>query len=311
MVGLNKGLVIRSTGSWYKVKLDSGLLMDCKIKGNLRIRGIRSTNPIAVGDRVEIRTTEAENIGLITGIEDRKNYIIRKSSNLSKQTQIIAANIDHAFIVVTIVFPETSTEFIDRFLATAEAYSISASLVFNKIDLYDEAVTGYLQELINIYENVGYRCYAVSAIKKQNIIPLQLAMKDKINLIAGNSGVGKSALINAIEPELELKTGEISDYHLKGKHTTSNAEMYGLSAGGYVIDTPGIKGFGVIDFRKIEIFHFFPEIFRMTVKCQFYNCTHTHEPRCAVIQAVEKGIISESRYNNYLNIYHEKERKYR
>jgi len=306
-----KGIVIKSTGSWYKVKLTGERLIDCKIKGNLRITGIRSTNPVAVGDRVEVKISEDDDVGVITNINDRKNYIIRKSSNLSKLTQVIAANIDHAYIVVTVVFPETSNEFIDRFLATAEAYSITASLVFNKIDLYDKPVMDYLHDIMKIYENIGYKCYEVSAEKKLNIDLLRIAFKDKINLIAGNSGVGKSTLINAIDPSLELRIGEISDYHLKGRHTTSNAEMFELSGGGFVIDTPGIKGFGVIDFRKIEIYHFFPEIFRMTSLCQFYNCTHTHEPRCAVKQAVENGEISESRYNSYLNIYYEKDSKYR
>ncbi|MCX6257920.1 MAG: ribosome small subunit-dependent GTPase A [Bacteroidia bacterium] len=307
----DEGLVIKSTGSWYKVKLTGNNVIDCKIKGNIRIQNIKSTNPVAVGDRVEVIQTGEQGVGVITGIKDRKNFIIRRSSNLSRQTSILAANVDLALIVVTLVFPETQPEFIDRFLATTEAYSVPAILVFNKTDLYDERVMDYLNEFMLIYEKAGYACFAVSAIKNLNIDPLREAMKDRINVVTGNSGVGKSTLINAIDPLLDLKTSEISYYHMTGKHTTSNAEMFTLSTGGYVIDTPGIKGFGVFDFQKTEIYHFFPEIFRTTPQCQFYNCTHIHEPNCAVKEAVASGEISESRYNSYLNIYFGNDKKYR
>lgn len=305
---MNKGIVIKSTGSWYTVKSEDGDKVECKIKGTFRIKDIKSTNPIAVGDHVEFKMVEegldGENttIGLITNIIDRENYIIRKSPNLSKQSHIIAANINQAFLVVTINYPITTTTFIDRFLVSAEAYRIPCTLVFNKIDRYNYDQIKQMDKLIEIYQGIGYRCLKTSTKKKIGIDTLKSWMKDKTNVFAGHSGVGKSTLINTIEPTLNLKTREISDYHQTGKHTTTYSEMFELSFGGYIIDTPGIKGFGVLEMQKEEISHYFPEMFKLLKKCQYYNCTHTHEPGCEVKKFLHEGQIADSRYFSYLGL---------
>jgi len=272
----------------------------CKIKGKFRIKGIRTTNPIAVGDWVDFNMLEDQDLGVIYNIHPRKNYIIRKATNLSKQSQIIAANIDQAFLVVTVAFPETLPGFIDRFLVAAEAYSVPVTLLFNKVDLYEETLTEQLNYLKEIYEGAGYACLSVSATEGTNLERLKDLMRDKTNILSGNSGVGKSTLINALDPDLNLKTAQISIHHLKGKHTTTFAEMHELTFGGMIIDTPGVKGFGMLEIAKEELGHFFPEIFKRLEGCKYYNCTHTHEPGCAVKAAVENGEISESRYYNYL-----------
>ena len=305
------GLVIKNTGSWYQVKTDEGKLVDCKIKGNFRLKGIRSTNPIAVGDHVQIIVNN-EGTAFISEIEDRKNYIIRRASNLSKQSHILAANLDQCMLIVTINYPETSTIFIDRFLATAEAYRIPVSIIFNKTDRYDEDETRYLDGLINLYTYIGYPCYKVSALNQTGIEAIRADLANKVTLLSGNSGVGKSTLINAILPDLEVKTGEISDYHNKGMHTTTFSEMFPLPQGGWIIDTPGIKGFGTFDMEEEEVGHYFKEIFEHSANCKYGNCTHRHEPGCAVRQAVEEHLISESRYSSYLNMLEDKdEGKYR
>ena len=305
------GLVIKNTGSWYVVKTDDGQLVDCKIKGNFRLKGIRSTNPIAVGDYVQIIVNN-EGTAFISEIEDRKNYIIRRASNLSKQSHILAANLDQCMLIVTINYPETSTIFIDRFLATAEAYRIPVSIIFNKTDRYDEDETRYLDGLINLYTYIGYPCYKVSALNQTGIEAIRADLANKVTLLSGNSGVGKSTLINAILPDLEVKTGEISDYHNKGMHTTTFSEMFPLPQGGWIIDTPGIKGFGTFDMEEEEVGHYFKEIFEHSANCKYGNCTHRHEPGCAVRQAVEEHLISESRYSSYLNMLEDKdEGKYR
>lgn len=299
---MKKGLVIRSTGSWYSVKDESGKIFNCKVRGKFRIKGIRSTNPVAVGDQVFFDTAGDEDTGIITELLDRKNYIIRKSSNFSKHSHIIAANLDQALLVVTINYPVTTTAFIDRYLISAEAYRIPAILIFNKTDLYGKKEFQKLNEYKDIYEKIGYKCLEVSAVAKANIDQIKDILKDRISVISGHSGVGKSTLINVIDPNLNLKTKEISDYHRRGKHTTTYTEMFAIESGGYIIDTPGIKGFGVIDMYDEEIYHFFPEMFKLSKDCQYYNCTHTHEPGCAVKEGVENGTISESRYISYLDI---------
>lgn len=306
-----KGLVIKNTGSWYTVLTEDGLTVDCKIKGNFRLKGIRSTNPVAVGDHVEIVRNQ-EGTAFITQIDDRRNYIIRKSSNLSKQSHIIAANVDQACLVVTINYPETSTTFIDRFLASAEAYSVPVILVFNKTDRLN-ADERHLQEMmITLYETIGYTCVALSATTSEGVDKLEELLKDKITLFSGNSGVGKSTLLNRLIPGVQLRTAEISDAHNTGMHTTTFSEMLRLPFGGWAIDTPGIKGFGTFDMEPEEICHYFREIFKTSAKCRFGNCTHTHEPGCAVIQAVEDHYIAQSRYNSYLNMLDDKdEGKYR
>jgi len=305
------GLVVKNTGSWYTVKTDSGQLIDCKLKGNFRLKGIRSTSPVAVGDYVQI-VTNAEGTAMITAIDDRKNYIIRKSPNLSKQSQIIAANLDQAFLLVTIKYPETSTIFIDRFLAGAEAYRIPVVLVFNKTDLLNEEERHYQQMMMNLYETIGYHCVEISAETGQGMEVIDALLAQKVTLLSGNSGVGKSTLINVLIPHAEQRTAEISDAHGTGIHTTTFSEMITLPHGGYVIDTPGIKGFGTFDIEPEELTSYFKEIFAFSKDCKFNNCTHTHEPGCAVRTAVENHYISESRYQSYLSMLDDKdENKYR
>ncbi len=312
------GLVIRNTGYSYTVKSDAGDVFDCKVKGNFRIRGIRTTNPVAIGDRVTFTPQEVDGDieqakqGLITELDDRKNYIIRKSTNLSKQSHIIAANVDMCFLIVTIKQPETPLQFIDRFLASAEAYSVPVTLVFNKIDLIDEEWQDYLEGVVTLYETIGYPCCKVSATTGEGVEALRAELNGKITLLSGNSGVGKSTLINALFPSLNLRTSEISDAYNTGKHTTTFSEMYETGDGGYIIDTPGIKGFGTFDMKKEEVGHYFKEIFHFAADCRFNNCTHTHEPHCAVREAVERHDIAESRYNSYISMLDdEKEDKYR
>ena len=306
-----RGLVIRNTGSWYVVRTDDGQLVDSKIKGNFRLKGIRSTNPVAVGDFVQI-TVNAEGTAFITEIEDRKNYIIRKASNLSKQSHIIAANVDQAFLIVTVSHPETSTTFIDRFLASAEAYRVPVSLVFNKTDCYDADNLRYMEGMMHLNTTIGYPCHACSALQSIGIDALRDSLKGRTTLLSGHSGVGKSTLLNTLIPDLNVRTAEISAAHDTGMHTTTFSEMFSLPGGGYVIDTPGIKGFGTFDFEKEEMAHYFREIFRISADCKYNNCTHTHEPGCAVRRAVEEHLISESRYASYLNMLEDRhESKYR
>ncbi|KGF36259.1 GTPase RsgA [Prevotella bivia DNF00650] len=310
-----RGLVIKNTGSWYSVKTEDGKIVESKIKGNFRLKGIRSTNPVAVGDHVQIITNQ-EGTAFISEIEDRRNYIIRKSSNLSKQSHILAANIDQAFLVVTTNYPETSTTFIDRFLAGAEAYRVPVTLVFNKIDLLNEDELHYQKAVINLYESIGYQCVEVQANAKKDKTSsadtLKPLLKNKITLLSGNSGVGKSTLINSLLPHVNLRTADISDAHNTGMHTTTFSEMLELPSGGYIIDTPGIKGFGTFDIEKEELTSYFREIFKFSKECRFSNCTHTHEPGCAVRKALEDHYIAESRYNSYLSMLEDKdEEKYR
>lgn len=305
------GLVIRNTGSWYTVKTDDGSLIECKIKGNFRLKGIRSTNPVAVGDRVKI-VRNVEGTAFITDIGDRSNYIIRKSPNLSKQSHIIAANIDQAFLIVTVNHPQTSTTFIDRFLASAEAYRIPVILVFNKIDILSPEDVEYQKMMVHLYETIGYEYLSVSAFDNSIIECFRPLLENKITLFSGNSGVGKSTLLNTLIPGLNLRTSEISEAHDTGMHTTTFSEMLPLPYGGWVIDTPGIKGFGTFDMEPEEICGYFKEIFKYSKDCRFRNCTHTHEPGCAVRKAVEEHYISESRYNSYLSMLEDKnEGKYR
>lgn len=305
------GMVIKNTGSWYTVLTDGGSTVDCKIKGNFRLKGIRSTNPVAVGDRVEIIRNQ-EGTAFITSICDRRNYIIRKSSNLSKQSHIIAANVDQAFLIVTVDYPQTSTTFIDRFLASAEAYNVPVTIIFNKVDLFKGDEERYLDMMVNLYETVSYTCLKVSAETEEGLQQLLPLLEGKITLFSGNSGVGKSTLLNKIVPGAELRTAEISDAHNTGMHTTTFSEMLSLGDGGWVIDTPGIKGFGTFNMEPEEICGYFKEIFRFSKDCRFSNCTHTHEPGCAVRQAVEDHYIAESRYASYLSMLDDKEEgKYR
>lgn len=306
-----KGLVIKNTGSWYSVKTDTGKVVECKIKGNFRLKGIRSTNPVAVGDNVEI-ALNSEGTAFITHIEERRNYIIRKSQNLSKQSHILAANVDQAFLIVTVNYPQTSTTFIDRFLASAEAYSVPVVLVFNKCDILSDDERHYQQSVIHLYETIGYECREVSATTGEGVDGLHALLKGKITLLSGNSGVGKSTLINQILPEANLRTAEISDAHNTGMHTTTFSEMLELPEGGYIIDTPGIKGFGTFNMEPEELTSYFPEIFHFSKGCKFSNCTHTHEPGCAVLKAIDDHFIAQSRYQSYLNMLEDKdENKYR
>lgn len=305
------GLIIKNTGSWYTVKTDDGRIVECKVKGNFRLKGIRSTSPVAVGDYVNI-IMNAEGTALISAIDDRKNYIIRKASNLSKQSQIIAANLDQALLIITIKQPETSTTFIDRFLAGAEAYRVPVVLVFNKTDLLNDDEHRYQQQMVELYETIGYPCIEISAETGMGIDQLQTLLKQKVTLVSGNSGVGKSTLINAIIPHADQRTAEISTAHGTGMHTTTFSEMIELTEGGYLIDTPGIKGFGTFDIEPEELTSYFKEIFEFSKDCKFNNCTHTHEPGCAVLQAVENHYISASRYQSYLNMLEDKDdSKYR
>lgn len=306
-----KGLVVKNTGSWYTVSTDDGRLIDCKIKGNFRLKGIRSTNPVAVGDRVQILLNQ-EGTAFICAIEDRRNYIIRRSSNLSKQSHIIAANVDQAVLIVTINHPQTSTTFIDRFLASAEAYRIPVLLVFNKEDLLTDDEKRYQSMMIDLYRHIGYDCMAVSAATGEGLSRLLSQLSGRINVFSGNSGVGKSTLINRLIPGVNLRTASISDAHNTGMHTTTFSEMIPLPTGGYLIDTPGIKGFGTFDMEREELTSYFREIFQWSKQCRFSNCTHTHEPGCAVLKAVEEHHIALSRYQSYLSMLDDKdEGKYR
>lgn len=307
MVENMKGLVIKNTGSWYSVLIDDGQLLECKVKGNFRIKGIRSTNPVAVGDRVTVGEGN-----WIVAIEDRRNYIIRKSINLSKQSHILAANVDQALLVVTVVTPQTSTTFIDRFLASAEAYRVPVILVFNKTDLLDDDLRHYQEAMVHLYQTIGYTCLQISATTGFGMDEVRPLLEGKITLLSGNSGVGKSTLINRLVPDANLRTGEISDAHNTGQHTTTFSEMIPLEGRGWLIDTPGIKGFGTFDMEPEELTSYFKEIFQFSKDCRFSNCTHTHEPGCAVLKALEDHYIAESRYQSYLSMLEDKdEGKYR
>ncbi len=297
-----KGTVIKSTGSWYKVLDEQGKTWNCRLRGKFKLDGLRSTNPVAVGDYVVLQPEADQQTAIITELPDRKNHIIRKSTNLSRKSQVIAANLDQALLIVTLAVPRTSTGFIDRFLVNCEAYQVKANIIFNKTDLYEEPEMDLLHQLAGIYQPLGYECFKVSAKKGYALDELTLLLKDKTSLLSGHSGVGKSTLINALEPGLNLKTAQISLTHLKGKHTTTFAEMFPLSFGGFIIDTPGIKEFGLVDFEDWELCHYFPEMRNLFNQCRFNNCTHLHEPGCAVKEHLEDGLISPSRYRNYVNI---------
>jgi ribosome biogenesis GTPase len=307
------GLVYKSTGSWYTVKTLNGKLYECRIKGKFRLKGIKSTNPIAVGDFVEfeLETKNNQETGVITRIQDRKNYIVRKSVNLSKQTHIIASNIDQVFLLITINNPVTFTSFIDRFLVTTEAYSIKAILLFNKIDTYDEETLLEVKYLAALYRSIGYECIGISAATGKNVDKVKQLMEGRVSMFAGHSGVGKSTLVNAIEPDLNLRTKEISEQHQQGQHTTTFAEMFDLSFEAKIIDTPGIKGFGVVDMDKEEVGDYFPEFFQLKQDCKFNNCLHLKEPKCAVKEALENDEIAYSRYRSYLNILEGEDEHYR
>jgi len=306
-----KGIVTKSTGSWYTVYYENGERVDCRLKGKFRMKGIKSTNPVSVGDHVIFEFEAGKETGVINTILDRKNYIIRKSVNLSKQTHIIASNIDIAFLIVTIDNPPTFTGFIDRFLASAEAYAIKTIILFNKLDIYNDDELEKLAILEDTYTNIGYECIAISATKNISIDEVKALMKDKTTMFSGHSGVGKSTLINALEPSLNLKTKEVSKQHKQGMHTTTFAEMFELSFGGFIIDTPGIKGFGVVDFEPGQITDYFPEFFKIKSKCKFNNCLHINEPKCAIKEAVEAGEIAVSRYNSYVQMVEGDEEHYR
>lgn len=301
-----KGIVIKSTGSWYAVRLSDGTKIDARIKGKFRLKNIKSTNPVAVGDVVTLKKEE-DGTGVISDIEKRKNYIVRKSINLSKRSHILAANVDQAILIVTLSQPKTYTAFIDRFLVSAEAYHIPTIIVFNKIDIYSDEEKDELSYLKHCYEKIGYQCLTVSATEKTNIDSVIEVMKDKVSVISGHSGVGKTTLLNTIEPSLDLKTSEISEMHQQGKHTTTFAEMFELHFGGFLIDTPGIKAFGLIDFKKEELSHYFLEMRGLLNGCHFNNCVHVNEPKCAVKDALENDEISPFRYNNYVSIYNDDE----
>ncbi|MCW3786736.1 ribosome small subunit-dependent GTPase A [Plebeiibacterium sediminum] len=308
---MKTGIVFKSTGSRYLVRTSEGELINCTIKGKFRLDDIKSTNPIAVGDNVTFTIDETDNMGVIAEIKERKNYIIRKASNLSKQSHIIASNIDQALLLVTVNYPITTNVFIDRFLASAEAYNIPVKIVFNKVDRYDAKHMATLDNMRAIYEKIGYETYTISAKMNDDLSVIVDLLKDKVSVISGHSGVGKSTLINRIQPGLNLKVAEISDIHQSGKHTTTFAEMHELNFGGYIIDTPGIRGYGLINIDKDEIYHYFKEIFKHSHDCQYSNCTHIHEPGCAVKKAIEEEEISLQRYQSYLSIYETKQEKYR
>ncbi|WP_306013601.1 MULTISPECIES: ribosome small subunit-dependent GTPase A [unclassified Allomuricauda] len=298
------GTVYKSTGSWYTVKSSEGVFYECRIKGKFRTQGIKSTNPVAVGDMVEfeLETIGDETVGIISAIEDRKNYIVRKSVKLSKQTHIIAANLDQVFLLVTLNNPPTFTSFIDRFLVTAEAYDIPVVLLFNKMDVYSEEERFEVDWLMNLYTKIGYACLQIEAKQGSNVDKVRELMLGKTSMFAGHSGVGKSTLVNALEPGLQLKTAEISEQHMQGQHTTTFAEMYDLSFDARIIDTPGIKGFGIVDMEKEEIGDYFPEFFALKSECKFNNCLHLDEPKCAIKEALERDEIAASRYRSYVQM---------
>ena len=306
-----KGTVIKSTGSQYLVKIDDERIIPCSIRGKFRIKGIRATNPVAVGDHVVFEWLEDETGGIITSIRERSNYIIRKSSNLSKEYQLLATNVDLAWLMISMTLPRTLTPFIDRFLVSAEAYRIPVIILFNKTDLYGQSEQDEMKYLKSVYTDIGYRCMQMSLQTREGVMEVQNEMTGKVNVISGNSGVGKSTLINVLDPAIRLKIGDVSDYHKTGKHTTTFSEMFELSSGIRIIDTPGIKGFGTIDIEREELSHFFPEIFRASKLCRYHNCMHWHEPDCGVKAGVEKGIVSEFRYINYLMMMEEEDGKYR
>jgi ribosome biogenesis GTPase len=307
------GIVYKSTGSWYSIKSQEGAFYECRIKGKFRIQGIKSTNPLAVGDCVdfELETSNNTETGVITTIHPRTNYIVRKSVNLSKQTHIIASNIDQVFLLITIDSPPTFTSFIDRFLATTEAYAIKAVLLFNKVDVNNETTQKIVQELSDLYEGIGYQCLSISAKTGENIEAVKTLMTGKSSMFAGHSGVGKSTLVNSIEPGLNIKTKEISEQHKQGQHTTTFAEMFDLSFDARIIDTPGIKGFGVVDMEPAEVDNYFPELFALKQSCKFNNCLHLHEPQCAVKKALENDLIAASRYKSYTQILEGDDEHYR
>jgi ribosome biogenesis GTPase len=308
-----RGLVYKSTGSWYSVKTPSNEQFDCRIKGKFRLDGIKSTNPIAVGDYVDFELEKNSDVvtGVINNICERKNYVLRKSVNLSKQTHILASNIDIVFLIITISSPVTSTNFIDRFLLTSNAYSINTVLLFNKIDLLDEAEKKVLKKLIEIYTNIGYKCFEISAKNQYNTDKVKFLMKDNVSMFGGHSGVGKSTLINSLQPNLNLRTNNISVQHSQGQHTTTNAELFDLDFGAKIIDTPGIRGFGIVDFNKSDIKNYFPEFYKLVNQCKFNDCMHVNEPKCIVKQYVEDGKIAISRYENYLQILEDDKSSYR
>lgn len=308
---MQKGIVIKSTGSRYSVRISDGRIISCSIRGKFRIKGIRATNPVTVGDHVRFDWAGDGESGIIHTIEERTNYIIRKSSKLSKEYQLIASNVDITWLMASMVMPHTLTAFIDRVLVSAEAYRIPVILLFNKIDLYGPGELAEMEELWSVYTKIGYRCMKLSLQTKEGLDDVRKEMTGKVNVIAGNSGVGKSTLINVLDPTVRLKIGDMSDFHKTGKHTTTFAEMFELKGGIRVIDTPGIRGFGTIDIEKTELFHFFPELFQSSKKCRYHNCMHISEPDCNVKKEVEMGLISSSRYLNYLSMMEEDEHKYR
>jgi len=297
-----KGIVIKSTGSWYMVRTSDGAVHACRLKGKFRLKGIKHTNPVTVGDKVSFEFEPESHNGVIDAIEDRKNYIIRKANNLSKQTHIIASNLDQTMLIVTLAFPRTSLGFIDRFIITSEAYHIPTILVFNKCDLMTGEIESILDHTIQLYQGIGYQCLKTSTISGEGIEELKAALKDKTSLLSGHSGVGKSTLLNFVEPTLNIKTKAISNYSLKGQHTTTFAEMHPLSFGGYIIDTPGIREFGLVDFKDAEVSHYFKEMQPIIGQCKYNNCKHVNEPGCAIQQAVTEGRISEERFSSYLSI---------
>ena len=302
-----KGLVVKSTGSWYKIRKENGDIIECRLKGKFRIQGLKVTNPVSVGDWVDFDEEGGKDTGVIKGIDARKNYIIRKSVNLSKQYHIIASNVDQAILIATIIQPQTRLEFIDRFLVTASAYNIPVTILINKLDVYSDTELEILADWAMIYEEVGISLIPISVEKEINLEKVDALLKDKVSVVSGNSGVGKSSLLNKISSDFELRTSEISEAHEQGVHTTTFAEMVELPEGGFVIDTPGIRGLGIVDIEREELGDFFPEILRFKPKCKFNNCVHVNEPKCAVKAAVEAGNISEERYNSYLSIFNNDE----